>query len=363
MSANLRIYDNTEVSGHRGCNRKHFFRHEAHLDREGSSPPLAFGLSWHKACDVIWANIGQLSKVRQQDEVIALAKMAYMKWEDCWADEGFPREVDMDDDWTKRLKARTPSTAIEMLISYIVDRWDIAKFQYKLVAVEQPFIVPLDSNDSGLWYSGRLDKVIERVSGPGAGKRFIIDHKSTSAYSKDRGFLSSFTESFSPNSQVDGYAYGARMLYGDDFGGVYIDGALVHKLHHDIFCFTPVSRSMDQMDAWLWEVREEIRRIEVDKVVLEIEYADAVKQSIESCNADIFNLPYMPAAPKNTGNCYNFNSPCTYLDLCKGWGNPIKGLIEHGTPVGFIVDPWSPFTDEQREEVAKLIKEFQNAKA
>ncbi len=362
MTSQLRIYDNTEVSARRTCNRKHFFRHEAHLSRSGTAPPLAFGLAWHRAQDIIWANIGGLSKVRNQDEVIALAKMGYAAWEECWAEEGYPREVDMDKEWETRLKARTPNTAIEMILSYIVERWDLLKFQYKLVAVEQPFIVPLDPDDPNLWYCGRLDKVVERISGPGSGKLFIVDHKSSSSYSKDRGFLPSFTESFSPNSQVDGYAYGARMLYGDDFGGVYIDGALVHKTHHDIFCFMPVSRSADQMDAWLWEARSEIKKLESDQEILKMVYSGSEESFVLSeCNADVFNLSYMPAAAKNTGACYDFNSPCMYMDLCKGWGNPIKGIIEHGTPAGYIVDPWSPFTDEQKVEVEQLIEEFHNA--
>ena len=46
----------------------------------------------------------------------------------------------MDGDWEKKLKMRTPNTAIEMIISYIVERFDLAKYQYKLVAVEQPFL-------------------------------------------------------------------------------------------------------------------------------------------------------------------------------------------------------------------------------
>lgn len=354
----LRIYDNTEVSTHRTCNRKHFFRHEMHLTRAGTSPALTFGLAWHRACDIIWLHAGSMSKVRNQPETIDLAKLAYRAWEDCWAEEGYPREIDMDKDWENQLKARTPNTAIEMILSYIIERFDLMKFQYKLVAVEQPFIVPLDSNDANLWYSGRLDKVVEKVSGPGAGMRYIIDHKSTSAYAKDGGFLPSFTESFSPNSQVDGYAYGARMLYGDDFGGVYIDGALVHKLHHDVFGFFPVSRSMDQMDAWLWEVREEIRRIENDKEILQIQYSGTEPDIVEKCNVSVFNLPYMPAAPKNTGACYNFNSPCTYMELCKSWGNPIHGIVEIGIPAGYIAERWSPFTVEQQEEVATLIKDF-----
>ena len=85
MNELLRIYDNTRVSDHRTCNRKHFFRHELHLTGGGASAALSFGLAWHKAQDVIWGRIGDLSKIRQMDETIALAKLAYAAWEDCWA--------------------------------------------------------------------------------------------------------------------------------------------------------------------------------------------------------------------------------------------------------------------------------------
>jgi hypothetical protein len=149
------------------------------------------------------------------------------------------------------------------------------------------------------------------------------------------------------------------MLYGDDFGGVYIDGALVHKTHHDIFCFIPVSRSMDQMDAWLWEAREEIRRIEEDRKRLGVIYDTTDK--VIACDPGVYDLSYLPAAPKNTGSCYNYNSPCSYMDLCKSWGNPLQGIVETGTPAGYISSPWSPFTDEQRAEVARLIKVYQDA--
>jgi hypothetical protein len=112
------------------------------------------------------------------------------------------------------------------------------------------------------------------------------------------------------------------------------------------------------MDAWLWEAREEIRRIEFDRQRINVEYDEV--NVVNDCNPSIFNMSYMPAAPKNTGSCYNYNSPCEYMDLCKSWGNPIKSIVENGTPAGYVSEEWSPFTLEQREEVARLIKEFHN---
>lgn len=333
------------------------------MSRTGSAPPLAFGLGWHSAMDIVWAELPSLSEAKDEEEIVTLAQKAYAAWESDWTEQGFPSASDMTEDWTRSLKARTPDTAIEMLLGYILERWDQIRHQYKLIAIEQPFVVPLDPDDPYLWYSGRLDKVIEHRD-----KYWIVDHKTTSLYAIKGGFKRSFLESFSPDSQMDGYAYGAKLLYGDKFGGVFIDGSLVNKTHHEEFCWFPVSRTSDQLDAWLWETREEIYRIEADRTTIGNDKGGSLTWTEPTTeNADPYltvsrygldTLSYMPAAPKNTGACWNFNNPCTYSELCKSWGNPLKGLSEHGLPLGYVIDEWSPFSDEQRAEVENLIKKF-----
>jgi len=356
--SSIRIYDNTQVSGHRTCNRKHFFRHPLDMNRPGGSPPLAFGLGWHSAMDVIYSNITSLSDQKEEEQILDLAQSAYSAWETRWVEEGFPTNEDMTPDLRDSLKARTPDTAVEMILSYILTRWDDLRYKYELVAIEQPFVVPLDPDDPNLWYSGRLDKVIKH-----RGKYWIVDHKTTSMYAVKGDFQRSFLDGFTPNSQMDGYAYGASLLYGDDFGGVFIDGALVHKNHHDKFSWFPVLRTQSQLDAWLWETREEIRRIEHDKAIIgDLSWSTPGSEGetsyLQLQNPELSHLSYLPAAPKNTGSCWNFNSPCTYSELCKSWGNPLSGLSEHGLPLGYEINHWSPFDDNQRAEVESLIKEF-----
>lgn len=354
----LRIYDNTEVSGHRHCNRRHFFRHELHLTYPGTAPALAFGLAWHSAMDVVWSEIGELHKDQKHEEIIEfLRERVYPAWEAVWIEEGFPSASDMNDELRDKLKARTPDTAIEMLLSYIMERWDTLRYDFKFLSKEQPFVVPLDPSDPTLWYSGRLDKVFEYQGGI-----WLCDHKSSSLYAKQGGFQRSFLDSFSPDSQISGYCYGAKLLYGDRFKGAYIDAALVSKTHHDIFTLVPVKRMQDQLDAWLWETREEIRRIEVDHEVIGADWwpdpqDDGGTAELKVFSPTVASLTHLPGAPKNTGNCFNFNTPCPYLDLCQSWGNPLKGLVEHGLPQGYVIDEWSPFTEEQLATIEKMMKE------
>ncbi len=48
--------------------------------------------------------------------------------------------------------------------------------------------------------------------------------------------------------------------------------------------------------------------------------------------------PYLPAFPKATDRCNDWNSPCIFLDFCKDYVNPKRELREiYGgeTPPGF----------------------------
>jgi hypothetical protein len=280
--------------------------------------------------DVVW---GSIAKGFEEDAPII--KAAYAAFDEKWVELGFPSIMDWTPDDTDKYNPRTPDTAIGMLEHYVPTRRRLIS-GLNLLAIEQPFAVPLTEADPDLWYCGRLDKVYEAPDGV-----YIVDHKTTAWYKKDGFFRSEFIDGFSPDSQIDGYAYAAHMLYGDRFKGVFIDGALVHKNVHEGFCWIPVARHIDQLDAWLWETQHKIKRMEANKGMLG-NYAE------EMVSGD---MSYMPAFEKNTGSCFSFNTPCPYLDLCKSWGNPHDAILSQGTPMGFEVEPWSPFDHIQLEKI------------
>lgn len=305
----MRLFDNTRISSYKTCPRQFLFRHVLHWNPQGTKLALIFGGAWHAAMDVIWSNIKVMDKA-------SLAGAAYAAFLDHWCKEGMPHPDEMDYDMVKDISPRTPHQAMEMIVAYIDTRARTAS-DFELLHVERPFAVPIDPNDHTLFYVGKIDKIVKRRN-----KVLAIEHKTTTAYKKDGPFRSQFLDSFSPNSQVDGYLYTLHMMFPGQVGGVWVDAALVHK-QEEGFTFIPIERQLQHLDTWLWEVRWWIKQIESQLV----EYKEATP-----------NHPYLKAFPKNTNSCFNFNTACPYISICKAWPNP-KGK---DIPPGFNKDIWNP---------------------
>lgn len=258
-----------------------------------------------------------------KSDTSTIVKKAMDAWLTYWeaeSDGADPHQL--TDEITGRAEIRNSSTAMEMLFNYIEERRGIFQSRdFKLLAIEQPFAVPLDPERPDLLYIGRLDKVFQYQ-----GRIYIGEHKTTTSYKKDGPFRSDFVDSFSPNSQVDGYLYAAHLLYGKKVKAVWIDAALVHANVHDGFRFIPVERQLQQLSGWLWETRYWIEQIEANK------------RALLTNELDIGAMEYMPAFPKNTTSCTNYGG-CPYLDMCKMWSNP----YEHDDPPGYNVQKWEPF--------------------
>jgi hypothetical protein len=319
----MRFYDNTKLSCHRDCPRRYYFRHYAHLRAEGTSDALAFGLAWHGAMDVVWDLI-----TKGVDDDHEVVRNAFRNgFSPTWKEQGMIPLSEWTDDDSYTHNPRTPFTAIGMLEAYVPMRRRTILKDFPLLAIERPFVIPLDPSDPELWYCGRLDKTSQNDAGI-----FILDHKTTTAYKKDGYFRSTFVDSFSPNSQMEGYAFAGNVIYQQDFKGIYIDAALVHKTVHEGFHLLPVLRAEESMDQWLWEARHEVERI-------------------EDYGANLTEDGVLRSFPRNTQNCFSFGKPCPYLDLCKAWDNPHRSILEQGTPLGYTVDEWSPFDVNHLEEI------------
>jgi len=288
------------------------YRHEFHWTPKGSKVALIFGGAWHAALEVIWANWGKVPKGE-------LARRSFGAFLQHWCGEGMPAPGDMDYEMQKELSPRTPGRGMEMIVAYIDKRAkDGAEFE--VIAIEKPFIVPLDPNDDTLFYIGRIDKIVKRWN-----KIYGLEHKTSSEYRKGGPFRSIFLDSFSPNSQVDGYLYALHMLYPGKVGGVWVDAALVHNVEEG-FVFIPVEKQFDHLDSWLYDTRWWIDQLEQEKLRL-LEEQQREKRS-----------KYLRAFPKRTNACRDFGALCPYLDLCKAWPNPVGQPL----PPGFIESKWNP---------------------
>lgn len=320
-----RFYDNTRISSFRTCPRKYYFRHILDWTGEGFVPPLTFGGAWHSAMDFVWKECcGTHGHFKTEDIVRTAYSDGFLPH---WLEEGGPDPDEMGSDVIEELGMRTPMVALEMLYNYVDERRGFLS-EIELLEVELPFAVPLDPEDETLFYVGRFDKVFRMKGGV-----YIGEHKTTSLFAKIGGFRSTFIDSFSPNSQIDGYLHALHMLYPDEAKGIWIDAALVHKNHHDIFKIIPIERQIDQLDSWLWETRDWIGQMEEQTSALSV---------LEKLNGS-----YMPAFPKNTNSCQDFARSCTYINLCKAWSNPRGKEL----PAGLQIDKWSPF---ERLELGKI---------
>jgi hypothetical protein len=290
------------------------FRHEFDWEPKGSSTALIFGGAWHAAQEVIWEGLctGNIPKKM-------LATRAFGAFLQYWCSNGLPAPADMDYETEKELSPRTPGRALDMIVAYIDKRWPNAG-DFQLIAIEKPFVVPLDPDDDTLFYVGKIDKIVKRGS-----KILGIEHKTTTAYKKNGPFRSGFVDSFSPNAQVDGYLYALHMLFPNEVGGVWVDAALVHK-QEEGFTFIPVDKQLDHLDSWLSDTKWWITIIEEERRKLDIE------RSVQG------RSKYLTAFPKNTNSCWDFATSCPYLDLCKAWPNPVGKPV----PPGFVVSKWDP---------------------
>lgn len=339
----ITLFDNSRLSDFRKCPRYYLLRHVFDLSPEMKATALTFGSCWHEAMDVIWKHNKRLyESTTIRDVCIDEAYAAFIKK---WLEDGMthPDELTMDE--IDELLPRTPMVAMDMLYEYVAAREHIfTDPSFKLIAIERPFAVPLDPNNPYLWYVGRLDKIFMFRN-----QLVIGEHKTTTSYKKDGPFRSDFIDSFSPNTQVDGYLYAGDLmtktpssdLYRMTLSGVWIDAALVHKTVHDGFKFIPQERDAAMLDAWLYETHYWIDQVMGNRNVLNERMA--------------LGTPYLAAFPKNTQSCTQYGA-CSGLDICRTISNPSELADRENTPLGYKREHWSPFLEVKLEQLGFTIE-------
>ena len=327
----MKPLDNSTITAYRECPRKAYFRYVRHWTMDGPEPVyFTFGSAWHSGLDALYkayyearsmqnTRSSAWNKARQSDEfALAMSEVASQAFNQIWTDAGWP--IDPDPDQYTAFKARTPTKAREMFFYYYKELAEHMN-RWKLVQTEKPFCVPLDP-DKEIFYSGRIDKVIEDE----LGTIWLLEHKTSTLYSTTSGFRNDFVQDFSPNSQVEGYMYAIRFLQSQgelpdqNFGGVYVDASLVHKTQ---FHFKRIPVYYDEMlvAEWLADVRY---------------WHNAFTQSEET---DSF--------PRSTNNCFNKYSQCSYLHLCRTHPSIQKWAEPDGAPEGFVESEWSPLASKE----------------
>lgn len=294
-----RFYDNTMISSYKDCPRKYYLRHVKYWRGMGVAMPLAYGLAWHAALDVVWV----MGRTCSKEETLNQAYAAFLT---SWRDQGLPMQLTLED--IEKMTPRTPMIAREMIVGYIDRCWNMIR-TCDLLAPEQPFAVPMPGLE-GCYYIGRLDKVIDN------GEVIALEHKSTTEYKKDGGFKTTYVEGWYSDSQVKGYEFGGALFF-PRLAQVWVDAALVHKTVR-AFRFIPVSHQLPLLEEWIRDTREWITRIEHD-----------------------LGRNYFP---KNESSCMGKFGPCSFLPICQTTPDKEVDVREaEDPPAGYLMEKWEPF--------------------
>ncbi len=306
---NFWFLDNSRLTEWKRCPRMYFFHYHNHLVQDKLQPALDFGTCWHAAMDAVYD--GFFNKGLRGAE---LAKLGMQAFNASWVTLGWPLEISIADE--AEYKGRTPGTALEMLHNYVSKRTPWLE-TLELVAIEKSFAVPIDPDDPSRVYVGRLDKVIKEN-----GRYWGIEHKTSSLFSKADGIQKSWSNDFEIDSQVDGYSFAMRTMFKEKSMGIYVDGALVRKQHHDVFKLLPISKIAGDANNWLEDV---------------VYWWDQLENGLKK---KVF--------PRNApSSCRTVYGECHYRNACL-YTPDVEAFKE--TPGGYKVAKWEPFSfDELRE--------------
>lgn len=277
--------DNTRIGDFKHCPRYYYFRHVRHWVPAGmNSPAIVFGTCWSLALDALW-----------QGASVADAMQGFMAG---WYGEGLTWPLPLA--YQKRWGHHNPETAKKMLGFYAAKRERFIK-DVEVLSVDKGIKFPIYKDVD---YVAKPDKIVKHD-----GEVSIIDHKTT-GYGGKEGFTFSWSEQWHLSSQIDGYRWLVSKVYNQATTKLWIDAALVSKLHHHVFELLPIRKGEDWQVEWLEDTHYWVDRIKAKRY------------------------------PKNTGSCRAFNRLCEYFDICRWHSNP----EELDTPKDFVVRKWDPLT-------------------
>jgi len=326
------VLDNSTISCFRDCRRRALYRYVKDWTKDGPEPAsLAFGRGWHNGLDALYKLYyttrdettklfkAEWPKIKASDAFLeTIADTAYKAFLEEWTDAGYPETPSFED--LAADPKRTPIRAKNMFIQYYLDMMHIMD-GWSLIASEAPFIVPLDDTETKYWYGGRTDKIIASEEG-----LWLVEHKTSSLYSKSSGFQSAFSDSFSPNSQIEGYMFALHWLKARGeiksdlpIVGVIVDAALVHKVQ---FYFKRIPIYYDERLVTQWY--EEV-----------IQYVHEFDQTLENGKWS-----------RNTDSCQGKYGCCQFVDVCRMYPDHNPLLANNQPPQGFAERAWTPYIEE-----------------
>ena len=292
-----RIYDSSKVQEYMTCPRKYFYRYVLGWDTDEPNVHLVFGEGWHRAMEHI-LNEGY-TNTAIKDAYSIFLKYYRQHYTEIQDGGNFPK---------------SPDSIVPTLVEYIQKYKHTDNFE--VMYTEVAGTVPI--SDTRVVHF-RMDSVMRDDTGI-----FSLEHKTGSRLSQ------AWMDQWPLKMQVGTYMHVLHSLYDPkDVYGIKINGVIFKKTKND-YIRVPIRKSMDMMNAWLWNINHQIDLIEWNM--------DELMKSDEADNV-------LAAFPMNTESCTNYGRACKYHDFCSTWANPLKRADE--PPQGFVRKFWDPSSNEE----------------
>lgn len=307
-----KIIDSSKLTTYMSCPRKFFFRHVLGWDSVAPSNDLVFGTSWHYSAE-------HLLRAGYSEKTLKEAKLLFL----------YSYRQNFEEETDELFVPKDPATAVKALESYFLKfaESDMQNFSVLHTEVGGAALI---GPDMPMYF--KLDALLfdER-----RGMYVCLDHK-TSKYK-----MFNWAETWDQSPQMQFYSHVLRCLYGNKPQEMRIRGSFFYKSKPAEFDETTVSPGDTKLESDLASLRSWYIRLlnEIDDMINEEDSNDEVMLSF----------------PKNTLNCFNYNRPCPYLNVCSAWSNPIRNANEE-PPMSMEVRFWDPRNNDKIREAFDLTK-------
>lgn len=310
------ILDSTKIQCYQDCPRKFFYEYMLGWRSAYPSNHLHFGKCVHLALEHVILHGATGQSIIDAIEIFN-SEYRFL----------FPAETDAI------FSPKTPSRFFDCLLMYL-KQWETDKYQYEVYKTEFGGTVSLGA---GYKLAFKMDTILLDKQ---TGLYCSLEHKTAGGNYVN----ANYDIQHEMGIQCGTYTHVLNCLFPpDQVSGVIINLLQFKKTKDHTYKPTdfilqrfPINLSNARMYDWIVGVREWINRIDEDKSML-------------SCENDREDI--MESFPKNGRSCTNYNKACTYLDLCRGWANPLHHLDR--MPVDMKVEFWNPL-DEPLREVLSL---------
>lgn len=311
------IWDSSKIQAFMSCPRGFFYNYVLGWKKDEPNIHFVFGQAWHDAMEHFILN-----GVRGDNLRIAIEKF------NATFEAEYP-SVEIKDDFLAGLVGSTLSNdthvaknrenAIVFLTDY-ANQYVNDEVKYEALYTEVVATVPISSTRT---FTMKLDSIVRDKD---TGLIWSMEHKTTGR--KTQAWMSQWFDKF----QVRAYSFLLKVLYGDQFGGVIINGSVIRSKDCEHLRI-PISLADEQVEDWLVQANH---------------WLDLIEWNFEQLSRATPEDRVMGAFVPNTEACSHFGCKCD--GACGLWANPLKYM--NRIPAGWKVEFWNP--NREFEEKVKF---------